>query len=1461
MPNPWEEYTANTPDATPSPTPAARVPAEDQAAPWSDYGDTAGGLPQAPAQMDLTPMKDYIKTNVENAQEDITGVKKAISYGDALEAGWQRSVMSLMERGKSPNMVLDENADFFMRMASQAGTFAGDIPYMIAGEVTGAAAGAAAGSVVPVLGTAVGGFAGGAAGAFGIPAAMRRFMLETYSKGGSAISAKDFMASMGAATIDGLKEAGVGVATMGAGRGVGVVTSGMGSFASGIAAKTTEAAVMTTASAGLEGHLPGARDFGDAAAFIGGFHAVHALPAKLGNVFVKTGIKPTEVALEAEQNAPLKQDLINGDEGYLPTHYEENAQQDLNLPTEPAPQGEFNLEPPKPNLQERRMSAAKAFDPKAFRDMDSVEKRLSDLAEQRIKIESDQADLETQRVAATEIPENDARTAKLADIQKQSDAKIDELSTVNKQLDKAIQGSDKITNRVNKAYEHTKGLVEATQEERRWALSPENKLNQLADEHANPDFVTPDTTMHVKEPSVVQGELDMGFTKDAFNSVERAPLTDQEKISLMKDTPKLKEETAKQNKIKTEAKAVEDKSHLTESEKKLSKIIGDKEKEFTPPLLERMMGLYSQESIDQMRINYIDRLHALKAAQRDMFPDGKIPILNDFYALAEGASTYTGKTEHFIRHGVLDYNDITKVKTRGFLEIVGKDKNEIEKLKLYMMAQRGLEIQSQGKNAGEKFDKEAALKVVEEGKDKYNKQAVELRQWENAVLKYLKDSGFLSEDQFSAITITNEHHLPWYRVDPKINTDARGNFKSKTKPIKTLEGSSKDIIDPFESMLKNADMYIRMAEVQRAKSAFIRANEKLPVDERFMEEVIDEKKTAADPAEQIANNINDSRVSQSGEDSTFTYVYNGVTRTFKTTTDIYNAFQTLGGTAQSANFLVKTMRGITKMHRAGITFAPDYMIKNLIRDYQTAGTFVEGGLFTPEELKQAWSDIRGKTPAYQNYLKSSGAHATIFNSAHDFIDREIMQLQKSTGALDTAWSTIRNGVDKLAAAGEIAEEMTRLVAFNRKAGANPTMSSLLEGGRASKEATVDFSKVGAKMAVYRSITAFQGAQIQGADRYVRAFQDDPFSTVKRSILTTSVPTLALWAISRGDKRLDELSDVQKNQSFTVPINNWKDVSEEEANKYSEAYTRKVDGKWQLNTGPIFRVPMSQEGGLLFGALLRKTLEKLDTDHPAHAKELASEILGLFTPAVMPDAVAPMYEQVTNKSLFTGNKMVPAYLESRMPEHIYTPYTSEVAKAVGKMVPMVPFIGKDIALNTPFNPIVVDNYIKGWGGTAAGYALSMLDGGVHAIQNAADKDSKPFSMSEYVSALSLSDIPFIKAFVHRQPALGQSVQDFYKQSAEVSKVTSSMAALKSEGDIEGINKLMKDYPVEVAMGQPMKEAQAAMSNMSSAIKKTNANKSMGPMDKKNLSEGMYFMITGAARTMLDKYDEFKNNVAK
>ena len=243
-------------------------------------------LPDAPfaqKEPDLSGAKKMFETNLASAPFK-TGKEPTVM--DAIEAGLQISVTGLVTRGKAPDKIMPEDLPFAQRIAGNVATLAGDLPWMTAGALLGGTAGAPTGP-----GAAVTAFAG----AFALPAGLRATLMDSYEKG-DFTSAGDFFERFAGIMWQTAKGWMTGAATGGAGYAAKAVLPVAAPAASKFVAPTAaEIVAMTAVGQALEGEMPKAQDFVDAAVIIFGAKAAVGGAAKLRAVYAKTGVKPPHI--------------------------------------------------------------------------------------------------------------------------------------------------------------------------------------------------------------------------------------------------------------------------------------------------------------------------------------------------------------------------------------------------------------------------------------------------------------------------------------------------------------------------------------------------------------------------------------------------------------------------------------------------------------------------------------------------------------------------------------------------------------------------------------------------------------------------------------------------------------------------------------------------------------------------------------------------------------------------------------------------------------------------------------------------------------------------------------------------------------------------------------------------------------------------------------------------------------
>ena len=254
---------------------------------------------------------------------------------ESIQAGWQAGVPGLAWRRRLPDLVMGPSLNKWWERALTGITqVATELPLMIpaamAGSVAGAAGGAAVTGPAAPAGAAVGGLLGAGAAMFAVPGTIRESLMQAYKPGGLQTS-EDWWRAIRSVAMTSLKEAGIGAATFG----VGGVARGAASAAMGASREAATAigmgtaraigptakvagvsdiagqiVAMTSLPAALQGRLPEAQEFMDAAIVIGGLKAAHVTATRMMNVYSRTGKTPIEQVAEANAKPEIKEDLV-----------------------------------------------------------------------------------------------------------------------------------------------------------------------------------------------------------------------------------------------------------------------------------------------------------------------------------------------------------------------------------------------------------------------------------------------------------------------------------------------------------------------------------------------------------------------------------------------------------------------------------------------------------------------------------------------------------------------------------------------------------------------------------------------------------------------------------------------------------------------------------------------------------------------------------------------------------------------------------------------------------------------------------------------------------------------------------------------------------------------------------------------------------------------------------------------
>jgi hypothetical protein len=698
-------------------------------------------------------------------------------------------------------------------------------------------------------------------------------------------------------------------------------------------------------------------------------------------------------------------------------------------------------------------------------------------------------------------------------------------------------------------------------------------------------------------------------------------------------------------------------------------------------------------------------------------------------------------------------------------------------------------------------------------------------------------------------------------------------------------GSEREIIDPIESVIRNTAAMVTMADRNEAGASLIRtltAQGDIGIGARKPIEAIelppDPELDAALKAYLQRNGVEDpaglldllhAAASPPGDPGTIGVFRNGVRHTYEVDPELAKAWKGLD--SQSAGMMEKVLRPFASTLRAGAVLTPDFALRHTIRDFLYAAV-TSPGLFTPADMARGFLGLINKDEDYWRWLQGGGSNLSMVSVDRHYLQDDIARLTEQTGLMTRTLNTVgdpnatwmqKGGavaglpfraiskymIHPLQVATELAENASHLGAFKKamrateEDGTTITKADIQSAAFASRDVAVDAARIGAKMRAYNMITAFSNIVLQDSDRVVRAFVNDPVGTSLKVGGAISLPSALLWWAQHDDPRYHEIPQWQRDLTWIVMTNKWEDVGP--AAQYGppqpgSAY-RVLGNRLQVNNGAIFRIPKPWGMGVIFGTGLERTLEAFAAHNPEAFRHWGKSIADVAIPSFVPTALSPILNQWTNRDTFTNRTLIPDQMEKWLPEYQYLPYTTEAAKALGRIVGAFPGLrDTSISADSPVaggiaralsSPVLIENYVRGWSGTLGTYALHIAD---EALRKAG------VLPDPVQPTATLADIPVIRAFVVRYPsATAQSIQDFEDAYRSNRVYYDTWLAKAKEGDA---NAAMR---IQALGGQRMfvnlDGIAKTIQEHNKVIREVNQNPQMTASDKRQLIDTMYYRM--------------------
>lgn len=673
-----------------------------------------------------------------------------------------------------------------------------------------------------------------------------------------------------------------------------------------------------------------------------------------------------------------------------------------------------------------------------------------------------------------------------------------------------------------------------------------------------------------------------------------------------------------------------------------------------------------KKALNDVYTKAVDELNPLKdlVEEVERQTGEKIAFDDNPYMQAWLARGWVGKAETLIEHGAPEHG-IKSLK--DILKGIGE--KEHKEFSAYLVALHDLDLHKNKQKATFDYTEDAAVLGKHAGNERFQKAAVAIYKYQDYMLQMLVKEGMLTAKAYHAMRKMYPHYIPFFRdmSDAGMQSFLSGGkgFVDVSSPVKRFKGSTRDIIDPLESIVKNTFQFYNAVERNHVGRTFAKLADKNGVG-------------------QIVERVNGNKAAT---DNTFNVWENGEKVTYETTPELIQTMRMLD--KDQSNMVAKILSYPANWLRAGATLSPEFILRNPVRDMIGASIYSKHGFIPVVDTFKGLSLFLKKGELYWEYMKSGAAHAAMVSLDRDYLGgqlRDIMSRESKVTKL------IKNPIEVLRAMSEATEMATRLAEFdnarkgytgvgNRLFGKDRKPLTAREAALESRDITLDFSRRGSHTKKANQVIAFFNATIQGADKMARAFKEDPRGMTVKTMLYITLPSVLLWYMNKDDERYQELPQWEKDTFWIIP------------------------GKENM-----YRVPKPFEAGVLFGTSFERMLQYFDdaknNRKSVGFKGFGDRVIDSLAPSFMPTAMIPVVEAMTNYSLFRQRNIIPQSQEN-LPAHLqYGANTSEVAKFVGDKINVSPYI--------------VDNTIRGYGGGLAGLGLSGIDAATGAKENNASK---------------------------------------------------------------------------------------------------------------------------------------------
>jgi hypothetical protein len=520
-------------------------------------------------------------------------------------------------------------------------------------------------------------------------------------------------------------------------------------------------------------------------------------------------------------------------------------------------------------------------------------------------------------------------------------------------------------------------------------------------------------------------------------------------------------------------------------------------------------------------------------------------------------------------------------------------------------------------------------------KARYDEAAELYRAWSDAVLRYMVDKGRLTEEKYNAIAAANQQYVALNRILETVDGLGRGRGGGKLAsvgdPLKRFHGSTRRIEDPYVSLLRNTMAAMKEADRNEALRSFA--------------ELLRHKRDMHEGQVRDLDQIG--ALAKADDADTVRVFVDGKEERWQFDDDILAALRGWGVTQDNSGLMaLATIPG--RVLRWGVTNAPDFLIRNVIRDATHRSMMSRTG-------GKPWDILRGFSRSDTSEFRRAGGDQAGYwakdrEQYYAELRRHMDKLANDRSTILGTPAALLRGWEKIASSSELVGRMAEYRSAREHAktvlGYDDREAQLYAAAQARD--LIDYAVAGTLVRQVNRLVPFTNPAVQGIRRSVRAAKENPRRLAKLWTYYSLLPTLLIyaWNLARGDDELEEYRQLP-------------------------AYLR--DFFWNLKVGDDLwlRIPKSFEGGVLATGverLLDRAIGQNPRAFDGYAGSLAKGLLPIDENAFLGPARVGL-ELMANHDFFRNASIVPPFehgkaVESREGAHRATRLGKVIASMAG-----------------------------------------------------------------------------------------------------------------------------------------------------------------------------------------------------